>query len=86
MDWPYLRKVLLLYSVLIGLLVLNGLFGGVISEGFRFVGNLSLIVVAAISILVLLFKQLKVSRGRAKGSAESAKSELVKEIQKRMLR
>lgn len=85
MDRAYLLKVLLFYLILGALIALNRFFGGAISGEFQFFANVALLLIAAVSIFVLLFRQLKASRAKDKNATAAARAEVLKEIEKKIV-
>lgn len=85
MDRAYLLKVVLFYFGLGVLLMLNRFFGGAVSGEFQFFANVALLVIAAASILILLFSRLKSSRARDKNATAAARAELLKEVEKKIV-
>jgi len=86
MNRAYLLKVVLFYFGLGVLLTVNRLFGGSVSGEFQFFANVALLLITAVSILVLLFRQLKASRERDRTTSAAARAELLKEIEKKVVR
>jgi hypothetical protein len=86
MDRAYLLKVVLFYFALGLLLTINRFFGGAVSGEFQFFANVALLLIAAASILVLLFRQLKASRARDRTASAAARAALLKEIEKKVVR
>jgi hypothetical protein len=84
MDRAYLFKVVLFYFALGVLLTVNRFFGGAVSEEFQFFANVALLLIAAASILILLFNRFKSSRARDKNATAAARAELLKEIEKKV--
>jgi hypothetical protein len=85
MNRPYLFKVLLYYLILGVLIALNHFFGGAISGEFQFFANVALLLIAAISIFVLLFRQLKDSHAKDRNATAAARAEVLKEIEKKLM-
>jgi len=86
MDRAYLLKVVLFYFVLAALLTVNRFFGGTVSGEFQFLTNVALLLIIASSIIVLLFRRLKASRGRDRNASAAARADLLKEIEKKVAR
>jgi hypothetical protein len=84
MNRAYLLKVVLFYFALGLLLTLNRFLGGAISREFEFFANVALLLIGAASILVLLLRQLKASRARDRSASAAARSDVLKDIERKV--